>query len=81
MKIRLHCGGFEESMATVREIEPTKAAVIAVVRTCYRLAPDYPVKVKTTKYADDPRNGWKTYIVVIDGFGTFGFTDGPLRDG
>jgi len=84
LKVRKHRGGYEDSMATAAEIEPTVAALIA-----YFFAADTPLSVlrkyrKTLKvdpyYGVDSRNGWNTYIVTLPNHGVLGFTDGPLGE-
>ena len=82
MKLREHRGGLAESMATVVEIEPTLGAVVARVRQV--LAP-WGVKikkreVKVAPYCFDDRIGWDTHVVTVEGYGVFGFTDGPVAD-
>lgn len=80
MKIREHRGRLEDSMKTVAEIEPTLEAVTAHVND--RLKPWGPVspeRIAVRPYGGfDARIGWDTYIVVLEGYGPFGFTDGPL---
>lgn len=89
MKLRQHRGGFEESMQTVIEIEPTKAAVLQAIKDLSLIGfptatnPDQVTVEPYTfgAYNDsyDPRNGWNTHIVTVEGWGVFGFTDGPLN--
>lgn len=83
MKIRAYRGGLAESMATVAEITPTKEAVAAHVSAAMEGWPDSdvtPEMVRVEKYGVgvDYRIGWDTHIVLIEGSGPFGFTDGPL---
>lgn len=74
-------------MATVREIEPTREAICAVVNEVlapYRGAPPLTVKTMTVEDIEvrlydarpDDRIGWeKTYVVVVADYGPFGFCD------
>jgi len=42
--------------------------------------PEEAVKVNKYEFAPDRLTGWpQTYVVFIEGWGIFGFTDGPLR--
>jgi hypothetical protein len=82
VKLRDHRGLFEESMQTVREIEPTKAALVAdmeVALAPYNFTVDHEA-VHVTPYVQDIRNGWDTYIVYIDNYGVFGYVDGPIEE-
>jgi hypothetical protein len=75
-------------MATVIEIEPTKAAVLQAVLNLELIgfpSDTTPDQVTVEPYlfgayqsSHDPRNGWDTYIVTIQGWGVIGFTDGHL---
>jgi hypothetical protein len=88
MKLRQHRGGFQESMETTIEIEPTKAALLqAITNSDMRGLPldltEDQVTVEPYTFgpyqsSHDPRNGWNTHIVTLQGWGVFGFTDGPL---
>lgn len=81
MKIRLHRGGYDESMATIKQIQPTLEAVVGYVQT------DLPVasirdgfgRVEVKPYGYDERNGWDTHVVMVHGYGVFAFTDGPPK--
>ena len=116
MKLRQHRGGFEESMQTTIEIEPTKEALLQAIQNsnriglpsnltqdqitveAYLFGPDkgstesltgrYESKVEIESYPigsltsnHDHRNGWDTHVVLIQGGGVYGFTDGPLTPG
>lgn len=81
MKIREHRGSLVDSMATVTVIEPTAEAIARLASLAML---DYGVaftadQVKIEWYCYDPRIGWETYIVTLEGYGVFGFTDGPLE--
>ena len=69
MKYRHHRGGLAESMETVREIEPTIAALEALLRAT-------DVTVEKYGYGIDERIGWDTHLVCVNGIPA-GFTDGP----
>jgi hypothetical protein len=61
-------------METVVEIEPTLTAL----REAMRL---FSPEVAVEPIGVDPRNGWDTHIVLVDGK-PWGYTDGPLpKDG
>lgn len=80
MKLREHRRFLHESMATVIEIEPTLAALIAAVREGlkgWHEFKDHSVHVEP--YCYDERIGWDCHIVVVDGWGVYGFTDGPVK--
>ena len=72
MKIRIHRGGFAESMATAQEIEPNCYAVAHYLR-------QYGIPDDDTVFESydgvDSRNGWITHMVTVDGF-PVAFTDG-----
>jgi hypothetical protein len=89
MKLRQHRGGYDESMATVIDIEPTKAALLqAIMNTELIGLPSNLIEDQVTvepysfdAYPSslDPRNGWNTHLVTIQGWGVYGYTDGPLN--
>ena len=74
MKYRDHRGGYRESMKTAREIEPTIDALAMILK-----APPSTIEVKPYS-GIDPRNGWDTHIVTMEGKAV-GFTDGPVSNG
>lgn len=80
MKIREHRGGLAESMETVTEIDGTMVALVAHINA--KLTPFgfvvRPALVTCTPYCTDARINWQTYMVTVDGYGVFGFTDGPV---
>ena len=79
MKLRLYRGGLAESMATIVEIEPTMEALLQEVRKEMANVISFPDSALTIKpYGFDSRTNWNTYIVEIQSFGVYGFTDGPL---
>ena len=85
MKIREHRGSLAESMETVCEIEPTLEAVVDHMHADKGWPGLYakvtPETVRVEKYGSgtDPRIGWNTHIVTIEGYGVYGFTDGPIH--
>lgn len=84
MKIREHRETLDESMETVEEIDPTMEAIASFINRKYAgWLGDLPFPVKRIKvipYTFDTRIGWDTHIVVIEDFGVFGFTDGPVQE-
>lgn len=82
-KLRQHRGGLDESMATTVEIEATMPALLAAMQPVMEpwgvaLTPD---AVHVTPYGGiDKRIGWDTHVVTLDGYGVYGFTDGPLHE-
>jgi len=78
MKLRQHRGGLEESMATTIEIEPTMEALLAAVRASMSPLSVADDSLSVKPYGFDKRINWDTHIVEIQGFGVYGFTDGPL---
>ena len=81
MKLRQHRGSLAESLATTVVIEATKPALLVVVKS---FLSSYGVDVteemlSVTPYGGvDKRTGWDTYIVTVDGYGVYGFTDCPI---
>jgi hypothetical protein len=68
-------------MATVVEIDPTRAALTAAIANSLN---GWPVEVlakdvTVVPYCFDARVQWDTHIVSLNGYGVFGFTDGPLQ--
>jgi hypothetical protein len=81
MKVREHRGSLDESMTTVAEIEPTRSALLAHIKT--RL--HWPVHLSVDDLVLKPglydaRIDWNTHVLAIRGYGVFGMTDGPLED-
>ena len=82
IKIREHRGQLAESMETVIEIEPTRAALLECIRKSFAEFP--PMSGVTDEditiehYAYDKRINWDAWMVSIKGYGVFGFTDGPV---
>ncbi len=81
MKLREHRGGLYDSLATTIEIEPTIEALENAIK--YSLRNLWNLKcgsVHLSYYGYDQRINWSCHIVTIDGFGVYGFTDGPLME-
>lgn len=83
MKFREHRGRLTDAMTTVVELTD-RAALDEYLRKWfadYCAAIDLPCgplpAVQVKPYAFDDRIGWDTHIVVIEGIGPVGFTDGP----
>lgn len=81
---RRHRGSLSESMTTVVEIRNFDA-LIDIIRSdfgwfAHPLAVDKDT-VHVSPYGSgmDTRIGWNTYIVTVDLFGVWGFTNGPLE--
>ncbi len=80
---RPHQGGLAESMDEVKTFS-SKAELVKEARKFYgHLVPKNQVTSDTVHavpyggYA--PRIGWETHLVVVDGVGPIGFTDGPVE--
>lgn len=75
MKIREHRSLLVDAMATCKDIEPTMTAVIDQV---LREVSDgiKPEDIHVEPYGYDKRIGWDTHVVIVDGYGVYGFTDG-----
>ncbi len=84
--IRMHRGAYDESMRSVTLIDATQAAVQRHIDTHPTFADartisgtrDAPVVKKYGRHLD-PRNGWDTHIILVDGT-PWGFTSGPLEE-
>ena len=80
MKLRQHTGSLAASMATTIEIEPSIDALADTIRSTldqYGIDALGPVHVEP--YGGiDARTGWDTHIVIVDGYGVYGFTDGAV---
>jgi hypothetical protein len=85
MKVRTHRGSLDDSMETVAEIPATLDALIEHMHASFGplrgnagLPPVTRGTVHVKYYCRDERIGWDTYMVTIDGWGAWGFTDGPV---
>lgn len=81
---REHRGGFAESMATMHELEGTKASLLTYLKSRLLIGDSTTSDmVEVTHYANDPRGWLDTYIVVSKDpafQGVLGYTNGPLLD-
>ena len=69
----------EDSMDTVREIKNLDDLILDMQKGLRFFGQDVARDQVTVKqYCYDNRIGWDTYIVIIEGYGVYGFTDGPL---
>jgi hypothetical protein len=79
VQFREHRGGLAESMATVREVRDREHLVRLVAEALepwgLAITPDM---VSLERIGFDPRIGWDTWMVTVEGYGVFGMTDGPL---
>lgn len=78
MKIREHRGQLADSMITCVEIAPSIQAVRQHVEKCLGGHAPKPLVVTVEPYTYDERIGWDTHVVLVEGHGVFGFTDGPV---
>lgn len=62
-------------MATVREVS-TKRDILSILIKEELGVPLTETRCEILPYGYDPRIGWDTYIVTVEGFGVVGFTDG-----
>jgi hypothetical protein len=81
-RVREHRGSLVDSMNTLAAVAD-REALIALMRDSFANFPTFvldPEKVKVSPYfgRDDRINWDQTYIVEIEGYGVWGFTDGPL---
>ena len=80
MKFREHRGSLADSMETVVEIPATKAALKEEINKAlwpYRLQ-FVESQICVDPYGYDSRIQWDTHIVIVEGYGVFGFTDSPV---
>lgn len=78
MRLREHRGSLSDSLATTQTLANTRAALVSAVSAVLSrfgvTVTDSTVRVSW--YAADNRCGWgQTFIVAVDGYGIFGFTD------
>lgn len=79
-KYRDHRGMLDESMKTVREFN-SKQELYDYFQSILDRYHMNNLDVNNTQikhYAFDSRIGWDNYIVSLDGWGVFGFTDGEV---
>jgi hypothetical protein len=85
MKVREHRGEIGESILTMVELPDNSHATLYAHVAKILGAYDFhfqPEALRVLKYhfTHDRATGWEqTWIVTIQGYGVFGFCDGPLR--
>jgi len=83
MKLREHRGNLAESMATVIEIPPTLEALKTVINnelSVFGVPEITDNMIRIEPYGFDKRINWNTHIVMIAGYGVYGYIDGPLQE-
>ena len=82
MKLRQHRGSLAESLATEVEIYNTLHALHTYVARDLKQfdVVVQPEQIKVSFYVHDPRTCSNTYLVEVEGYGVYGFTDQPLRE-
>ena len=82
-KYRDHRELLVDSMETEREFESRSDLVEYLQRSTDEFADGkYDCRdITIESYGFDERIGWNTHIVSLEGYGVFGFTDGPVREG
>ena len=81
MKFRDHRGSLTESMATVIDIPPTLEALKIIINTelgKYGVPEISDEMITVESYGFDNRIGWDTHIVIVNGYGVYGYIDGPI---
>lgn len=79
---RDHRGSLADSMKTVREYK-SKSELISHLQSELDkyFAGKYDCNKITIKpYGFDERIGWNTHMVHLQGYGVFGFTNGPVKN-
>jgi hypothetical protein len=78
-KVREHRGTLDESMETMFDVVDFDQLVRAVQRTLERYGQTVTAEmVHVEPYGWDGRIGWNTHVVLVDGYGVWGMTNGPL---
>lgn len=81
MKFRPQRGSLDAAMAEVQEFAGRAELVAHIAERLARWGfVVTPTMVHVRKYGFDKRIGWDTHIVTVDGYGVFGFTDGPTPE-
>jgi hypothetical protein len=66
-------------MATAREVISLDDLVSDIQKSLRPFGRNVTINQVTVKpYCYDNRIGWDTHVVIIEGYGVYGFTDGPL---
>ena len=79
-KYRDHRGGLIESMETTQEFNNKDSLLEylqSILDDCFSGHLDSS-NVKIEPYCFDERVGWDCHIVHLEGWGVFGFTNGPV---
>jgi hypothetical protein len=75
-KYRDHRGGLAESMATAQEFDSKESLLNYLDANYGEYSNNIDISKITIKpYKFDPRIGWDSHIVHLEGYGVFGFTD------
>ncbi len=82
MLFREHRETLAESMETCVEMLNSKDTlteyILNVLEDYGYTKQDILSDISVPYYAYDKRNGWDTYIVLLKGYGVFGFTNEPV---
>ncbi len=80
MKLRFPRDDLAASMATVRTVEPTLAAIAAELTAEWAWHGDSvtPAELKLVSYGTNDENGWFEFLLFRNGE-PVAFTDGPLQ--
>jgi hypothetical protein len=82
MKFREHRGSLAEAMGTVVDLENGDALVdhVTSLLSHWGYGRSYVERfLRCQQYQYDPRIGWDTWLITLEGYGVIGFTDGqPL---
>ena len=78
---RDHRNLLKDSMDTVRQVASLDDLILDLQKGLRFFDRDIAKDQVTIKpYCYDNRIGWDTHIVIVEGYGVCGFTDGPLND-
>lgn len=78
---RDHRNLLKDSMDTVRQVASFDDLILDLQKKLRFFDRDISKDQVTIKpYCYDNRIGWDTHIVIVEGYGVCGFTDGPLND-
>ncbi|WBF77642.1 hypothetical protein A73_48 [Escherichia phage A73] len=76
MRVRQHRGTLIESLKTVKQIESTKQALVDHINK--ELGKPFNFSVDSISIVEkgvDERINWNNHLILIDGFGVFGYCD------
>jgi len=77
VRVRQHLGTLIESLKTTKEVSPTKNSLAVLINSSLGFEISSK-QIEVKPYGYDERTEWDTYIIVIKGYGVYGFADGPL---